>query len=533
MSLIRRCLLPLLLSIPLLSHAAEPRASPSPADQARTLTLDNRPIFLFLAAQGSLTPEQRLQRTLERLNALQPEDLRQPVEAAPYADGRLRGLALSVRGKPLFTILEGDLDPGDQLTLEQAGALVRDRLNALRQAVLEQRSPQRIVQASLLALLATALFAAALYLIVRARAASRRRLAQSPAGPLPLLAGRLHLRRFLQAAERQLVDITALLCALFAGYAWLGYTLAQFPYTRPLGRKLANAFYQLLATIADDFLSALPGLAIVAVIFLLTRLIGRGLGLLFGTVERGQLELPGLHAETVGATRRLASAVLWLFALIVAYPYLPGANSDAFKGVSVFFGLMVTLGSAGLMTHAMSGLVLIYSRALRPGDYVKIGEAEGTVSELSALSTKLLTGQGFEITIPNAVAVGGLVSNYSRHDGAGGAMIATRVTIGYDTPWRQVEALLELAARRTPGIDPASPPQVRKLALQDFYIEYELQARLARGSQAPVARDALHGAILDAFNEFGVQIMSPHFVEQPAGPVVVPAERWRDPPAGQ
>lgn len=146
MSLIRRCLLPLLLSIPLLSHAAEPRASPSAADQARTLTLDNRPIFLFLAAQGSLTPEQRLQRTLERLNALQPEDLRQPVEAAPYADGRLRGLALSVRGKPLFTILEGDLDPGDQLTLEQAGALVRDRLNALRQAVLEQRSPQRIVK---------------------------------------------------------------------------------------------------------------------------------------------------------------------------------------------------------------------------------------------------------------------------------------------------------------------------------------------------------------------------------------------------
>ncbi|MEO9384997.1 mechanosensitive ion channel family protein [Chromobacterium phragmitis] len=533
MSQIRRLLLSLLLSLPLLVHAAEPHASPSAADQARTLVLDNRPVFLFLADQGSLTPEQRLQRTLERLAAMQPEDLRQPVTAAPYDDGRLRGLALSMRGKPLFTILEGDLDPGDQLTLEQAGALVRDRLNELRLAVLERRSPQRIVQSSLLALLASILFAAALYLIVRARAASRRRLAQSPPGRLPLLAGRLPLRRFLLAAERQLVDITALLSALVAGYVWLGYTLALFPYTRPLGRKLASAFYHLLSTIADDCLSALPGLAIVAVIFLLTRLIGRGLGLLFGTVERGQLELPGLHAETVGATRRLASAVLWLFALIVAYPYLPGAGSDAFKGVSVFFGLMVTLGSAGLMNHAMSGLVLIYSRALRPGDYVRIGEAEGTVSELSALSTKLRTGQGFEITIPNAVAVGGLVNNYSRHDGADGAMIATRVTIGYDTPWRQVEALLELAARRTAGIDPAEPPRVRKLALQDFYIEYELQARLARGALAPAVRDALHGQILDAFNEFGVQIMSPHFVEQPGQPLVVPAERWREPPAGQ
>ncbi|XLM20665.1 mechanosensitive ion channel family protein, partial [Chromobacterium piscinae] len=104
------------------------------------------------------------------------------------------------------------------------------------------------------------------------------------------------------------------------------------------------------------------------------------------------------------------------------------------------------------------------------------GEVEGTVSELSTLSTKLITGQGYEITIPNAVTVGGLVSNYSRHHATAGAMIATRVTIGYDTPWRQVEALLELAARRTAGIDPALPPQVRKLALQDFYIEYELQA---------------------------------------------------------
>ncbi|WP_420888613.1 hypothetical protein [Chromobacterium amazonense] len=112
-------------------------------------------------------------------------------------------------------------------------------------------------------------------------------------------------------------------------------------------------------------------------------------------------------------------------------------------------------------------------------------------------------------------------------------MIATRVTIGYDTPWRQVEALLEQAARRTPGIDPACPPQVRKLALQDFYIEYELQAKALPDAQTPQLRDALHGQILDAFNEFGVQIMSPHFVEQPATQVVVPPARWREPPAGQ
>lgn len=529
MPLIRCCLLFLLLSLPTL--AAEPHPSPSSADNARTLILDNRPIFLFLAGQGVLTPEQRLQRTLERINALEPEDLRQPVETTPFTAGRLRGLALSVRGKPLFTILESDLDPGDQLTLEQAGTRVQNRLNELRLAVLEQRSPQHIAQSVLLTIFAALVFAAVLFLIIKGRSASRHRLARQS---LPSRsASHFNLYRFLLAAEHHLVDITALLCALFAAYVWLSYSLSLFSYTRPLGRKLAGAFYQLLATITDDTLSALPGLAIVAVIFLLTRLLGRGLALLFGSVERGQLELPGLHAETAGATRRLASVTLWLFALIVAYPYLPGANSDAFKGVSVFFGLMVTLGSAGLMNHAMSGLVLIYSRALRTGDYVKIGEVEGRVSELSALSTKLTTGQGFEITIPNAVAVGGLVNNYSRHANAAGTLLSTRITIGYDTPWRQVEALLELAARRCPYIDPAWKPRVRKLALQDFYVEYELQAKLMADAQPPTARDMLHGLILDAFNEFGVQIMSPHFAEQPDVPVLVPAERWNEPPAGQ
>ncbi|POZ63209.1 mechanosensitive ion channel family protein [Chromobacterium alticapitis] len=530
MTLLRFCLL-FLLCLPAL--AAEPRANPSPADSARTLELDNRPVFVFLARQAGLTPEQRLQRTLERIRELEAPDLAQPVKAAPLADPRLRGMALSINGKPLFTLLDGDLDPGDQLTLEQAAARAQARLNDLRLLALEQRSPEQMAKAVLLALLAAALFIASLTLIARFRAASRRRLERQPLGRLPWLAGRFDVVRFLRAAECQLVDITALLSALVAGYVWLSYTLGRFPATRPLGRKLGQSLWQLLSTLADDILSALPGLASVAVIFLLTRLASRALMLLFRAVERGQLELPGLHAETVGATRRLAAFILWLFALIVAYPYLPGAGSDAFKGVSVFFGLMVTLGSAGLMNHAMSGLVLIYARALRPGDYVKIGEVEGTVSELSALSTKLITGQGYEITIPNAVAVGGQVNNYSRHREAAGPMIATRVTIGYDTPWRQVEALLELAARRTPGIDPSTPPQVRKLALQDFYIEYELQAKALPDALPPRLRDQLHAQIVDAFNEFGVQIMSPHFVEQPSAPVLVPAERWREPPAGQ
>ncbi|OWY40846.1 mechanosensitive ion channel protein MscS [Xenophilus sp. AP218F] len=513
------------------AFAAEPHPTPDLGDNARTLTLDNRPIFLFLSRQGTLTPEQRASRALERIAALEDADLDHPVQTLSYLSGGQRNVQLSLNKKPLFTLTEADLDPADALTLDQAAQKVVDRLNEVRLGALEQRSPQQMAKAAALALLASALFAVALGLILRGRRLSRRRLAQRPVAPLNWLHSRYDLRGVLRGLECRLVDLTALLCALFAGYLWLSYVLGRFPYTRPLGKRLGESLLGLVGELAQDMLAALPGLVTVALIFLLTRLISRGLGLLFDAVERGQLELPGLHAETVGATRRLTSVALWLFALIVAYPYFPGAGSDAFKGVSVFFGLMVTLGSAGIMNHAMSGLVLIYSRALRPGDFVQIGDVEGFVSELSTLSTKIVTRQDYEITVPNAVAVGGKVINCSRRAPGLGPIACTSVTIGYDTPWRQVHAMLELAARRTAGLDASHPPKVRQTGLQDYYVAYELQVWLAAGQKPPAVKNELHGHIQDVFNEFGVQIMSPHFRAQPEQDVVVPKARWFAAPA--
>jgi small-conductance mechanosensitive channel len=130
---------------------------------------------------------------------------------------------------------------------------------------------------------------------------------------------------------------------------------------------------------------------------------------------------------------------MWLFAVVVAYPYLPGSGTDAFKGVSVFVGLMLSLGSSGLVNQAMSSIMITYSRALRLGDFVRIGEVEGTVVHAGMLATKVLTKGNEEITLPNAVVASSTITNYSRHSGAG-VMTRTSVTIGYDTPWRQVEA---------------------------------------------------------------------------------------------
>jgi small-conductance mechanosensitive channel len=162
--------------------------------------------------------------------------------------------------------------------------------------------------------------------------------------------------------------------------------------------------------------------------------------------------VPGLHAETVNATHRIVNILVWGLGIAVAYPFIPMSDSDAFKGLSVMFGFMLTLGSAGIVNQLMSGLVLVYSRALSVGDFVDLGETVGVVSEVGALSTKIINMRNEEVTIPNAVLVGSPIKNYSRLAGARGTLVSTKVTIGYDTPWRQVHAMLIAAAEQTPGL---------------------------------------------------------------------------------
>jgi small-conductance mechanosensitive channel len=199
-----------------------------------------------------------------------------------------------------------------------------------------------------------------------------------------------------------------------------------------------------------------------------------------------------------------------------------------------FVGLMATLGSAGVVNHLVSGLVIVYSRSCKPGDFIKFGEIEGVVTAVGVLSTKITTRRRTEITVPNAVLVGSSITNYTRLAREDGEMITTTVTIGYDAPWRQVQDLLLLAAGRTAGIRKTPKPFVHQESLSDFYVEYELMARIEQPRERAEVLSHLHAQIQDAFNEAGVQIMSPHFEGQPEGKVWVPKTAWhgRSPEAG-
>ena len=282
---------------------------------------------------------------------------------------------------------------------------------------------------------------------------------------------------------------------------------------------------------ALGILGAIPGLFTVLLILVVARFAARLAGQLFDAVERGRLDLPGVHRDTAQTTRRLVTGLLWMFASVAAYPYLPGAETDAFKGLSVFVGLVLSLGSSGIVNQVMSGLTIIYSRAVRHGDFVRIGDVEGTVTGVGMLSTKVKTPFREELTIPNAVVMSTVTTNYSRLHASEGVFVSTSVTIGYGVPWRQVHALLLLAAERTTGIRREPTPKVRQTGLRDSYVEYTLLVSVENPSMRIPVLDALHQNIQDAFNEFGVQIMAPNYEGDPDGPKIVPPEKWFAAPA--
>jgi small-conductance mechanosensitive channel len=307
---------------------------------------------------------------------------------------------------------------------------------------------------------------------------------------------------------------------------WVVFVLNRFPETQGVGAAARSSILNVLGAVHLGLLRALPGLLMVAVIVLLARLATRITSDIFDGIERGTIRIPAMHKETAGATRRLSIAVIWLFAVAVAYPMIPGSDSVAFKGLSVFLGLLVTLGSTGIASHLMSGLVLVYSRSMRVGDYVEIGGFLGKVAEVGALSVKITGPHKEEFTIPNAVVVGTTVKDYSRLMDPDGSVLTTSVSIGYDAPWRVVYELLLAAAERTPGVGKQPAPTVFQAELIDYAVTYRLVVRLEPGAHRLETLSLLHQNILDAFNERGIQIMSPRYVAQPGAPVVVPKAKW-------
>ena len=499
-----------------------------------TLTYLNRPIFTFRSSIGTTTPAERAERSYRRLAELPDEVLTQPIELKPLTLGEHSGIIVTIGGNLLFGIAPGDVDPEYPLGMDVLAADAKGKLEEAFAARLEQQRLPVIARSLSLTAVATALLAGLTWLVWRVRLRFGDWFHTLISTRIEKAAqGHLQWKEYGLVLTHRLMQLMIAFTILLLIYIWLAFSLRQFPVTQPVGDRLRGFFINVASDLGFKAVSAVPGIVTVAVIFLIAQALSRALSNVAQAVENRRLSIPFVQSDTARATRQILRFIIWGIALAVAYPYIPGSDSLAFQGLSVLFGLMISLGSTGIVSQMMSGTVVAYTRALHVGDYVSIGEVEGMVSEVGTISTKLVTMSSEEVTIPNSVLIENTIRNYSQSFAGSASQVSTKITIGYDTPWRQVHAMLLMAADQVEGICKKPAPYVFQRALTDFYTEYELFALVEMPMERLAVLSALHGKIQDVFNTYGVQIMSPQYYEQPPQPLIVPKEKWFTPPAKQ
>jgi small-conductance mechanosensitive channel len=312
--------------------------------------------------------------------------------------------------------------------------------------------------------------------------------------------------------------------------AYLRYALALIPWTWGAASQIDDWVLAPLAIIGSGIVTKIPDLVFLLVLFVVVRYALRLIQLFFAAVGRGEVALEGFDPDWANPTFKIVRVAVVAFALIVAYPYIPGSSSAAFKGVSLFIGVIFSLGSSSAISNVVAGYTMVYRRAFREGDVVKVGEVSGLVTQVRLQVTHLRTPKNEEVVVPNATIMGSEVVNYSSFAKSAGLILHTTVGIGYETPWRQVEAILLDAARRTPGLRHDPPPFVLATALGDFAVTYQLNVYCEDPWAMARQYSELHRNILDVFNEHGVQIMTPAYESDPEEPKVVPRDKWTWPP---
>lgn len=286
--------------------------------------------------------------------------------------------------------------------------------------------------------------------------------------------------------------------------------LSQFPWTQGIAGAATRSTLVAVRWVFGGIVAFVPKILYLALIVFVTRYLLRGLR--FVLARWGAAEaVSGFPSEWVRPTYQIVRFIVIALALVVAFPYLPGSDSKAFQGVSVFVGLLVSLGSASAIGNMVAGIVLIYMRAVKVGDRVKIADATGDVISCDLLALKLRTIKNVDIAIPNGLVLSNHIINFSAQAREGRLILHTSVTIGYDAPWKTVHELLIAAALATPDIEATPEPFVLQTSLDDFYVGYEINAYTKKAQGMTRIYSDLHASIQDKFNEGGVEILSPHY----------------------
>lgn len=307
----------------------------------------------------------------------------------------------------------------------------------------------------------------------------------------------------------------------------------------PWTKGLVSDFYTFISLPIKQIMNGLwvfisQKLIYIILIFFIAKYLLRVISFVSLEIESGKLKVKGFHQDWAKPTYKIVRVLVLAFTLVFMWPFIPGSGSDAFKGVSIFLGVLFSLGSTSAIANIVAGIVITYMRPFQIGDRVKIGETIGDVMEKNLLVTRLKTLKNEDVTIPNATIINTHLWNYSKNASQLGIILHTTVTIGYDVPYEVVNKLLLKAAKNTPNLTREFKPFVLQKSLSDFYIEYELNVYTKQPGKMMQFYSDIHKSILDEFNKAGVEIMSPHYTAMRDGnastiPGSTPTEPVKDP----
>lgn len=285
---------------------------------------------------------------------------------------------------------------------------------------------------------------------------------------------------------------------------------AVFPETKSLAYTIIGYVWNPFVGIIKSVIGFLPNFFQIVVIIVCFRYLVKGIRYLMNEIGSGRLKLNGFYADWAQPTYLILRILCYSFMLVMIWPLLPSSNSEVFQGVSVFIGIIISLGSSSIIGNVMAGMVMTYMRPFHVGDFIKYGDTEGFVIEKTMLVTRIRTRKNDVITIPNSNLMTSQTTNYTFSAQNYGIVVHTKVTIGYDVRWQEIRQLLLDAARATKGLRQHPEPFVLVTALDDYYVEYEVNAYTNQYEKLPIIYSELRHNILDSFHSNGVEIMSPH-----------------------
>ncbi len=514
------------------SPGAVPELDDAAAYELAPVTVDGVELFRVRGTMAYPATE-RAKAIRERIKAFAgdrsiPADSLRVIESADRS-------SLVARGYFVMAMYDADGEI-ERVPRHVLAATVRNKIVQSVTMYREDRTPSVMLSNALRALAVT--LGALILLWVsnrlyhRFRGLFRRRL-DSRLERLRTMTGRVAQTETITTLIWGLVTAVRVAWIVVIAYFSLNIVLGFFPWTRALSKRVLSIVLDPLRSMGTAFVDALPGLVFIAVLWIVTRYVLKVIRVFFEGVGQNKITLSGFDSDWALPTYRIARVLIIAFAFVLAFPYIPGSGSDAFKGVSVFLGVIFSLGSSSVVANLVAGYSLIYRRTFKIGDRIRVGEIEGLVTNAGALVTHLQTMKNEDIIVPNSLIMNSNVTNFSTLASTRGLILHTTVGIGYETPWRQVDAMLKLAAERTPGMLKEPPPFVLLLSLGDFAVTYELNVYTNDALNQARLYAALHRNVLDVFNEYGVQIMTPAYEGDPEAPKVVSKDGWFAPPAAR